>query len=154
MAIGNSLNFINGGNYEQRIFSVLQKSIKQIRRFTGGVLSIQGNVASVDTINNNTSYTRNSNLIANGSAIKSVQRGYYQQEVRNNLRPTIVIPVSITNPSKCWFEHNTIAKGFNGTRVYEESVTLDSRGIVISLELSTSNGLVEVTCDWQVIEFY
>lgn len=149
--------------HEQRIFSVLQKSIKQTRRFTGGVLNIQGNTASVETVNANTSFIRNSNLIANGSAIRSIQRGVFSKTItipygqaKNYIE---FIPVSLANISKSFLIYNLEFGDVRRASYRNEYAVLQSNGININFYATSSSsnytdGEMTISCDWQVVEFY
>lgn len=124
------------------------------------MLNIQGNVASVDTINANTSYTRNSNLIANGSAVRRIQRGTLSKEfvIDRYTTYSASIALTTTDPNKCLFiyedEYDT-----SNAYMEQKTVSLRNNNVTISFKAGAGgsgyqDGNIILTCNWQLIEFY
>jgi len=112
----------------------------------------------VDTINTNTNFTRNSNLIANGSAVRSVQRGIagIQNATHNpnDIRASRTITISAVNLAKTQIIIDNLPtdKSQFGQM---GNMTLTSTGIVqqIFTQASGQNNAFQAF-SWEIIEYF
>ena len=139
------MNFINGGNYEQRIFSVLQKNIKQIRRFTGGgVLNVQSTLTG----------------ISNNGTVRSVQKGVINKDmVLNNSSGeySFAIPVSMIKINKCVLFCDMTTTDTAYATISRLFAQIQNGQIVVTFQASikqSARPAIMVYGNWQIVEFY
>lgn len=157
----NFIKFRKVGNDEQCIFSVFQKDIKQINRFTGGVLNVQSDLSVFQNeTTTSLSSLQNSNVMKHG-AVKSVQRGTskYQSSVSSD-KVIISVPINyvdinkalvIAYPAEYITKKGDISDGSG--RIVLNNITLSSNKIDFDVLNPTGNWVTPMVI-WQVIEFY
>lgn len=99
---------------------------------------------------------QNSNVIKNGSAVKSIQRGQYNKVLPMNKPYNFSIPLShINNTNKCFVSISISVKEGNYDYSQNASYILNSDNITIDIDMGEYlDYKLDVRVSYSIIEFY
>ena len=134
--------------HEQRDSSVSETSIKQTRRFNGGVNNVQSSLSDL------------TNDFNTHSVVKSIQHGTINDSYASksaNGSKTFTINTSPVNLDKSVIIHNfqiTREDGRTSSVIRITDISLTGNSIAVSFSYTVGNMVVfNITGDWTVLEF-